>query len=114
LSCASSAGIEAAAAGWPVIQLMPAGSGELLNAKTWGLVGTARSRDELEELIRTVLAGNPLPHSEETSLVIAASGPAGARRIVDALLSPAATQAGGVTDDGAFPAASPVAETACV
>ncbi|MBL9125664.1 MAG: hypothetical protein JNG90_18640, partial [Planctomycetaceae bacterium] len=39
LSCASTAGIDAAALGWPVIQLLPRGSGELLPADEYGLLG---------------------------------------------------------------------------
>ena len=42
LSCASTAGIEAALAGVPVVQLLPAGSGNVLPAEHWGLVGSAR------------------------------------------------------------------------
>lgn len=52
LSCASSAGIEIAQAGRPVIQLLPAGSGEILPADWYGLVGSARTLDELRDLLR--------------------------------------------------------------
>jgi hypothetical protein len=50
LSCASSAGIEAAAMGLPVIQLMPAGSSNLIRAEEWGLLGTARTAEEVLRL----------------------------------------------------------------
>lgn len=55
LSCASSAGIEATIAGRPVIQLLPAGSGELLAAEDWGLLGTARTAGELASLVERAL-----------------------------------------------------------
>jgi hypothetical protein len=51
LSCASSAGIEAARAGRPVIQLLPAGSGNILPAEWYGLRGSARSLEELRQLL---------------------------------------------------------------
>lgn len=55
LSCGSSAGLEAARLGWPVVQLLPAGSGDLLNAERWGLIGTARSEAELRPLLTRAL-----------------------------------------------------------
>lgn len=55
LSFASGAGMEAARAGFPVIQLLPPGSADLLPAHDWGLVGTARSREELESLLQRTL-----------------------------------------------------------
>ena len=51
LSCASSAGVEATLCGVPVIQLMPAGSLDLILSTDWGLLGTARTREELELLL---------------------------------------------------------------
>jgi hypothetical protein len=54
LSCASSAGIEATIAGRPVIQLMPAGSADLVDPDDWGFAGTARSVAELERLLSRV------------------------------------------------------------
>lgn len=56
LSCASTAGIEAALAGAPVIQLLPAGSGEILPADRWGMLGSAREPAELETLLSEALA----------------------------------------------------------
>ncbi|HEY5314246.1 MAG TPA: hypothetical protein VIK18_17065 [Pirellulales bacterium] len=89
LSCASSAGIEAAAGGWPVIQLMPQGSRELLEPAAWGLVGTARSRAELDELIAHVFAGRWQTSLSQVQSIIAATGCVAACRIADAVLQPA-------------------------
>lgn len=52
LSCASTAGTQAARAGAPVIQLLPDGSGEILPAAEWGFLGTARTLDELLPLVQ--------------------------------------------------------------
>ncbi len=53
VACASSAGIDAAAAGWPVIQLLPPGAEDILPAAEWGFVGAARSAADLVQLLRT-------------------------------------------------------------
>ena len=57
LSCASTAGIEAALAGAPVVQLLPGGSGDVLPADHWGLIGSARTLAELSPLIEAALVG---------------------------------------------------------
>jgi hypothetical protein len=88
LSCASSAGIEAAAGGWPVIQLMPQGSRDLLEPHPWGLVGTARNQAELDELIAKSFAGRWQPVTAQTQSTIAATGRDAASRIADAVLEP--------------------------
>lgn len=60
LSCASSAGIDIALAGRPVIQLLPHGSGEILPAEWYGMLGSARSLDDLRRLVRSIdAAGDP-------------------------------------------------------
>lgn len=87
LSCASSAGIEAAARGWPVIQLMPEGSRDLIDSRRWGLVGTARSQMELTALLGPVLTGS-WQAKDDSENVFAASGREAAARIADVLLSP--------------------------
>ena len=56
LSCASTAGTEAAALGWPVIQLLPRGSATLLPAAEYGMIGTARNLDELVALLPAALS----------------------------------------------------------
>ena len=55
LSCASTAGVEAAALGWPVIQLLPRGSATLLPAADYGMIGTARNFGELVALLPAAL-----------------------------------------------------------
>ncbi|MCE9606266.1 MAG: hypothetical protein K8U03_15325 [Planctomycetia bacterium] len=55
LSCASSAGVDAAAAGLPVIQLLPQGSGQVLPADWYGLAGSARLLVELRPLLQMAL-----------------------------------------------------------
>jgi hypothetical protein len=57
LSCASSAGIEAMLCGVPVIQLMPAGSADLLRPEDWPFAATARTQEELESCLDAVLDG---------------------------------------------------------
>ena len=88
LSCASSAGVEATLSGVPVIQLMPAGSVDLIPDAAWGLLGTARSRDELELLLdrarRRWAEGRMLPSKRVfASPAIRRPQP----RVVDALFS---------------------------
>jgi len=55
LSCISSAGIDATLAGVPVIQLLPAGSGDVLPHEQWGMLGTARTEPELQRLVARAL-----------------------------------------------------------
>jgi len=55
ISCGSSAGIEAAQSGWPVVQLLPEGSGEVLASPHWGLIGSARSAAELRAMLQRAL-----------------------------------------------------------
>ncbi len=52
LHIASGAGVEAALAGWPVVELLPQGGSELLPAKRWGMLGTARSPEQLHRYLR--------------------------------------------------------------
>ncbi len=56
VSLGSSAGVEAALAGVPVVQVLPQGSGNFLPASQWGMIGTARSQAELNRLLNDVLA----------------------------------------------------------
>lgn len=55
ISCGSSAGIEAAQLGWPVVQLLPRGSGEILASPQWGFIGTARNSAELRRMLERAL-----------------------------------------------------------
>jgi hypothetical protein len=61
LSCVSSAGVDAALAGLPVIQLLPAGAGPILPHAAWGLHGTARTAKELGDQLAQVLAADKPP-----------------------------------------------------
>src|SRR5207244_415317 len=58
LNCTSSAGIEAGLLGVPVIELIPAGSLDLVPASQWGTLGPARTEGELRRLLRIVLEGS--------------------------------------------------------
>ncbi|MEX2121673.1 MAG: hypothetical protein WD847_18960 [Pirellulales bacterium] len=86
LSCASTAGIEAAWSGAPVIQLLPLGSADILPAHRWGLLGTAREQAELDVLLARALSGAAAPVRPREP-IFAATGPTAARLIVDHLLS---------------------------
>jgi hypothetical protein len=68
LSCFSSAGIDATLTGVPVIQLLPAGSGEVLPHAEWGMLGSARSQAELEPLLAEALGGAGLAERSETDV----------------------------------------------
>lgn len=57
VSFASTAGIEAARLGAPVIQLLPMGSADILPANDWGLAGAARDAAEFGRLLDLVLLG---------------------------------------------------------
>ena len=86
LSCASSSGIEAAAAGACVVQLLPAGSGNLLPAEWYGLLGTARTIDELRPLLQHALDDWKQPPSTSSE-----SPQDAAHRLAEAVLYSAET-----------------------
>lgn len=86
LSCASTAGIEAALAGAPVVQLLPAGSGDVLRAEEWGFVGAARTAEELSVLVSTALARGWQKNQPSIANVLAEEGRAAAARVVDELI----------------------------
>jgi hypothetical protein len=92
LSCASTAGIEAALAGAPVIQLLPLGSGNVLTAEDWGLIGSARTADELATLIPVALARGWRKESQSSSRILADYGRRAASQIVDELVGPKVSQ----------------------
>lgn len=87
LSCVSSAGIEASAAGLPVVQLLPQGSGKILPAAWYGLLGSARTLDELRPLLRQALTPAPQKPLEFAP----PSSAEGAVRIAELLLAPTTT-----------------------
>ncbi|HVX11245.1 MAG TPA: hypothetical protein VHC22_08710 [Pirellulales bacterium] len=86
LSCASTAGIEAALAGAPVVQILPAGSGNVLPAEDWGLLGSARTAEELTELVTQALERGWRQVSHPPQRVLVAHGRTAAARIVDGLV----------------------------
>ena len=87
LSCASSAGVESTLAGLPVIQLLPAGSGDVLPHDEWGMIGTARYRAELDPLLARALSGDWEPATGPHANVFGpCDGPAAAR-IAQAVLA---------------------------
>ncbi len=52
---ASGSGVEAAAAGWPVIELIPPGGKELLPARRWGMVAVAQDASQVRRAFRQLL-----------------------------------------------------------
>ena len=90
LSCASTSGIEAALAGAPVVQLLPAGSGDILPADRWGLLGSARTLDELNVLLEAAMIRGWRTPAEigRTHQCVCSRDPdrSAAERIVDVLL----------------------------
>lgn len=84
LSCASTAGIEAALAGAPVVQLLPEGSGNVLPDAQWGLIGSARTKNELRSQIATALERGWVERPTSAG-VAAETGRTAAARVVDAV-----------------------------
>lgn len=87
LSCGSSAGVEATLSGVPVIQVLPAGSGDFLPHDCWGMQGTARSEAELRQLLARVLEGDLRPSSAPSPQVFGGLCGSTAERITEAILS---------------------------
>lgn len=85
LSCASTAGIEAALAGAPVVQLLPTGSGNILPAADWGFIGSARIAEELDPLVDQALARGWRQDSPARTKTVAAHGRAAAARVADSI-----------------------------
>lgn len=81
LSCVSSAGIDAVVAGLPVVQLLPQGSGSILPSDWYGLLGSARTLDELRPLLRQALRSRSLADVSTSDDTLDVS----AERIVDAV-----------------------------
>ncbi len=101
ISFASSAGIEAASIGKPVIQMLPEGSAEILPARQWGLLGTARTAAELSLWLQHCLDGTPAPSPSHTSRsVFAASGRAAARGVADEVAGLLAEQVANADNSG--------------
>jgi hypothetical protein len=86
LACASSSGVEATMHGVPVVQLMPTGSRDLIDAVDWGMLGSARSADQLRTLIDRALYDPTARPEGLNASVIGASPQSSAAQIVDHLL----------------------------
>jgi hypothetical protein len=82
ISCASSAGVDAALAAIPVVQILPEGAGDMIPAAWYGMLGSARTLEELRPLLAQALA---TPRPAKTSPLMRAEGSAPAR-ILDHLL----------------------------
>lgn len=85
LSCMSSAGVEAAHLGVPVIELAPPGAAGL-PAEHWGMIGTAHSAEELYGLLHRVLRGEGQMGNADRREVFASTGRKAARRIAEIVL----------------------------
>ncbi len=87
LSCVSSAGVDAALTGVPVLQLLPPGSEDVLPHRQWGMFGTARSEAELRALLVQALDAGRKPAGAVNRNVFAELGGAAAARIADVVLA---------------------------
>jgi len=92
LSCGSSAGVEAAAAGVPVIQLLPSGSNDLLPHDEWGMLATARTEAELQPLLARVLVEGWRPPAGPDPNVFARFDVSSIVRIADEVLDVASAR----------------------
>jgi hypothetical protein len=99
INCTSSAGSEAAAIGTPVIELIPEGSADLLPAREWNTLGTARTEPELRALLHVAIHDDAIQRSisaGQQARVFAAVGHEAARCTVDEVLSIAASGPEGI------------------
>ncbi len=87
LACASSSGVEATLHGVPVVQLMPSGSRDLIDATEWGMLGSARSAEQLRSLIDRALYDPTARPDGLNPSVIGDSPTSSAAQIVDHLLT---------------------------
>jgi hypothetical protein len=83
----SSAGVEAAVLGVPVVQVLPPGSGNFLPHGSWNLAGSARSESELDRLLARVLSGGWSPDGAAPVEVFDNVDRPAAPRVVDAILA---------------------------
>ncbi len=86
LHVASGAGVEAALAGWPVVELLPRGGAELLPARPWGMQAAVSTRAELREALRRLVEHGPRSTAEVREQVMANFGRRAAPRVVEAAL----------------------------
>ncbi len=86
LHVASGAGVEAALAGWPVVELLPRGGAELLPAKPWGMLAAVSTRAELRAALRRLVERGPRSTAGVREQVMANFGCRAAPRVVEAAL----------------------------
>lgn len=89
LSCLSSGGVEAAAAGLPVMQLAPPGSTAALPHDAWAMAGTARTERELQQLFVKVLVDGWRPEPAAIDGVFAPGPGTAAARIAEEIVAAA-------------------------
>jgi hypothetical protein len=102
LSCLSSAGVDATLAGVPVIQLLPAGCGDVLPHRPWGMFGSARDEEALWPLLMRALAGDRFPVLPPHTDAFADLDGQAAARIAEAVLAQGPAHA--AAEPGADPA----------
>jgi hypothetical protein len=69
LSIGSTAGMEAALAGWPVVQVFPSAARGVPRPEDWGLIGASDNPIVLERMLRRILRGEYLGRPRERSVV---------------------------------------------
>lgn len=89
LNMASGAGVEAAAAGARVIELVPAGGHPLPDAGRWGAIGVATTQEEITALLQSAwdAARAAAKASANSTPVFVRTGTAAARHCVNEILS---------------------------
>lgn len=85
VSCGSTAGVEAALAGLPVVALAPPGASEFPTHESWGLAGTAHDARELAALLEDIFSGR-LAWKPPGDAVLAEGPRWAASRIADVVL----------------------------
>lgn len=91
VSCGSTAGVEAALAGLPVVALAPPGASAFPTHEAWGLAGTARDASQLRSLIGGILDGEITGHVPGDAVLLD-DGRTAAERIADVVLRSAEEQ----------------------
>jgi hypothetical protein len=108
LSCVSSAGVEATLASVPVIQLLAPGTAAVLPHQQWGMLGTARTEGQLDQLLGQVLSGARRPGGPDPH-VFANLDARAAARVAQTVLAepPPSTTEPSLTDPERKPQAEP-------
>ncbi|NUQ64859.1 MAG: hypothetical protein HUU20_20540 [Pirellulales bacterium] len=89
LSCISSAGIDAALAGIPVVQILPAGCGDVLPFNQWGLFGSATTQEELTRVLCHAISVGRMVDIRPNPGVFGNRDTSAAANVADAVLSAA-------------------------